>query len=185
MAESENMSTFVMRGRLAAVPHGVWLNGHTKLAYVEVGDQRFDDCWVADYLLNTLENQAGNEVELSLCRLDKHGVHLCAIKKGDGKIERIPDPSPALLRQMIVSALLWGVITFMSTLLIAPIILVIPIYAFKAILFGLSESILAPLMIFGALSIWAVQLIWILYCSKKLSPKVRLRIIQKARTAFN
>jgi hypothetical protein len=178
-----NIST--ARGQLGTLPAGIWTQGRTKFAYVDIGNERLDDCWVVDYLLGSLENQVGYEVELSFCRLDKHSVHLCAIKKADGRIERMPDLSPVLLRETIVTSLIWGLITFISSWFIAPFALVPLLFALNKVMPNLSEKFLAPMMFFGFFCIWAAQLVWVVFYSKKLSPRVRSRALMAARTALD
>lgn len=175
----------MIHGVLSPLPAGIWTQGRTKFAYVDIGNERFDDCWVVDYLLGSLESQVGYEVDLSFCRLDKHSVHLCAIKKADGKIERMPDLSPVLVRETIVTSLVWGLITFISTWLIAPFALVPLLFALNKVMPDLSEKFLAPMMFFGFFCIWAAQLVWVVFYSKKLSPRVRSRALMAARKALD
>lgn len=179
------MTTFTARGELGTIPAGIWIEGSTRFAYLDVGEQRIDDVWVVDYIVSNLNNSVGEEVELSFCRFKKRAVHLAAIKKSTGKIERIPDQSPFLFKEMLVAALVWGVVTFLSTWFIAPALIAIPMVAAKAVLLGLGEKVLALLVLLGYLGVWALQLIWILFYSKKLSPKIRLQVITKARTALD
>jgi hypothetical protein len=178
------MSTFVKHGVLGSLPAGIWTQGRTKFAYLDIGTCRFDDCWVVDYLLGSLESQVSYEVDLSFCRLDKHSVHLCAIKKADGKIERMPDISPLVMRETIVASLFWGLITFISTWFISPIALVPLLFAINKVMPDLGEKFLAPMMFWGFFCIWAAQLVWAVFYSKKLSPRVRSRALMAARKAL-
>src|SRR5471032_3407172 len=178
------MSTFLTRGILAPLPAGIWIQGRTKFVYIDIGNERFDDCWVVDYLLGSLENQVGHEVDLSFCRLDKHSVHLCAIKKVDWKIERMPDISPLVVRETIVASLIWGLITFISTWFISPFALLPLLFALNKVMPDLSEKFLAPMMFFGFFCIWTAQLVWAVFYSKKLSPRVRSRALMAARKAL-
>ncbi len=177
-------SVLTATGKLGVLPAGVWIQQRTKFAYLDIGDQRFDDCWVVDYLVGSLENVVGQEVELSLCRLDKGAVHLCAIKKENGKIERMPDTSPLVVRETIVASLIWGLITFISTWFISPFTLVPLLFALNKVMPDLSEKFLAPMMFFGFFCIWAAQLVWAVFYSKKLSPRVRSRALMAARKAL-
>jgi hypothetical protein len=178
-------SAFTVRGKLGPLPAAIWNKGSSRFSFLDIGDERFDNCWVLDYIVGNVENSVHEEVELSFCRLDKQSLHLCAIKKSTGRIERIPDPSPRLFRDMAVTALIAGLITFLSTWFIAPFLLVIPFFVLPSFLSDLGEKILAPLMFAGFFSIWAAQLVWVLFFSKRLSPKVRLALVNRARTAFD
>jgi hypothetical protein len=180
------MTTILARGVLGPTPQGVWREGRNRLPYIEIGDQRFDDCIVVDYLISSLENQIGDDIELSFCRFDKKGAfHVCAFKKGNGKIERLPDPSPTLLREMIFTTFVGGVVAFITTWFIAPLLIVIPFFAAKSAAFDPGEKVLAALVVLGFVGIWASQLLWVLFYSNRFSPKVRLRIITAARTALD
>lgn len=178
------MITFIAHGVLGQIPAGTWANGGTKRAYLDIGDQRIDDCWVADYFESSLTECMSRKVELSFCRLDRNGGnHLCAIKHEDGKIERVPVPTDVGFTQMIVTSLLWGGITFLTTWLVVPIFL-IPIWLLSKI--GIdSETVLGSVTFGGLFLCWMAQLVWVLFYSKKLSPKVRLRTIKVARAAFD
>lgn len=177
-------TVFTVRGILGPLPAAIWGDGRSRFSYVEVGDTRIDSCWVEDYIVSSLERAVGGEVELSFFRIHKRAVHLAAIKS-NGKVERIPDQSPFLFKEMVVAALVWGAVTFISSWFIAPALFVIPALAAKSVLLGFGEKVLTALVFLGFASIWAAQLLWVLFYSKKLSPKKRLKTVTAARTAFD
>jgi hypothetical protein len=175
----------MMCGVLGPLPSGIWTKGRTKFAYVDIGDERVDGCWVVDYLVSSLEDQVGYEVELSFCRLDKNSDYLCAIRKANGKIERMPDVSSALVRQTWGTSLIWGLITFISTWFITPFAMIPLLFGFNKLMPNLSEKILAPVMFLGFLFIWGTQLVWAVFYSKKISPRVRSRALMAASKALD
>jgi hypothetical protein len=179
-----DMTMLIASGELGPIPAGTRMNGGTRRSYLDVGNQRYDDCWIADYLEASLAECIGQDVTLSLCRLDKKGsLHLCAIKRENGKVERLPDQRGSLLSPMLVTAFIWGVITFFSTWLIAPLFL-IPYWVLTKL--GIESETIFGTVIFGGLFLcWMAQLFWVLFYSKKLSPRVRLRLVNQASTAFD
>ncbi|MRW94899.1 hypothetical protein GJ699_33620 [Duganella sp. FT80W] len=178
------MAMFIAAGALGSIPVGTRQSGGIRRAYLEVGSQRYDDCWVPDYLEASLAECIGKEIALSLCRLDRKGsLHLCAIQREDGRIERLPDQGASLLSPMVITAFIWGVITFFTTWLIAPLFL-IPYWLLTKL--GIQSEAIFGSVIFGGLFIsWMAQLVWVLFYSKKLSPKVRLQLVTQATTAFD
>jgi hypothetical protein len=60
------------------------------------------------------------------------------------------------------------------------------------LLFGLNklmpnigEKVLAPTMFLGFFCIWAAQLVWAVFYSKKISPRVRSRALMAASKALD
>jgi hypothetical protein len=178
-------TAFTARGELGRIPAGIWEKGRTTFAYLDVGNQRFDGVSVAMYLDASLQDCVGEQVELSFCRLGKGGLHLCAIKAESGKVYRLPDPNGALVSETIVGAVVFGLVTFITTFMASPILLGVPLYALRSVLPELDEKIFAPIMFSILFALWMAQLTWVLFYSKKLSPRLRIRVINEARTAFD
>ncbi|MYM29287.1 hypothetical protein GTP58_13235 [Duganella sp. CY15W] len=178
------MTTFIVRGKLGNIPSGVWEKGYTRFAYLDVGDHRIDNVTVDVYLDASLIECAGEDVELSLCKIRGSGYHLAAIKTEGRKILRLPDPKGFMLGETLVGAVVWGLVALITTALGGPILLGIALYPMRAILPD-DEKIFAPIMFALFFALWAIQLTWFLFYSKRFSPRMRLKAINQARFALD
>lgn len=179
------MTTFIARGKLGGIPAGIWdRSGSTVFAYLEVGDQRIDGVSVGVYLDGALQDCVGEQVELSFCRIGKGRIYLCAIKAESGKVISLPDPSGTLVTETIVSTVVFGVLALITTFLISPILFGIPLYVFRSLLNYISDTAFEHMMFVAIVGLWGAQLTWMLFYSKRFSPRLRIRTINKARTAL-
>lgn len=91
--------------------------------YVQIGDTRYDNVWVHEYIDDAFREQIGTICHYSMIRCKKHWV-LCAFKNENGLVEKVPkieflevlSRTLNLIPTMIITAI---ILTFVLSMVIS------------------------------------------------------------------